>query len=162
MDKKKKKKKKRSEYVTMRKETVYLSIRFWFCSNQVDSLLDVNRQLLVNRLEIGMINLILGGICVHFIQVCKCLHVCVFWTFPPLVQNKHWFCGVLPLSTGWWIFFQANMAGMNEEEYKKRAAFLKQQRDKLMEMKRREREKQLLSASSNQPARPASARAARR
>ena len=53
------------------------------------------------------------------------------------------------------------MAGMSEEEYKKRVHFLKQQRDKLMEMKRREREKQLLSAASSQPARPASARAAR-
>lgn len=53
------------------------------------------------------------------------------------------------------------MAGMSEDEYKKRVNFLKQQRDKLMEMKRREREKQLLSAASDQPARPASARAAR-
>ncbi|XP_076463897.1 uncharacterized protein LOC143296038 [Babylonia areolata] len=56
----------------------------------------------------------------------------------------------------------ASMAGMSEEEYKKRVHFLKQQRDKLMEMKRREREKQLLSAASTQPARPASARAARK
>ncbi|KAL8590290.1 hypothetical protein ACOMHN_006406 [Nucella lapillus] len=55
----------------------------------------------------------------------------------------------------------ASMAGMSEEEYMKRVHFLKQQRDKLMEMKRREREKQLLSAASSQPARPASARAAR-
>lgn len=53
------------------------------------------------------------------------------------------------------------MAGMSEDEYKKRVNFLKQQRDKLMEMKRREREKRLLSAASSQPARPASARAAR-
>lgn len=52
------------------------------------------------------------------------------------------------------------MAGMTEEEYKKRAQFLKEQRDKLMEMKQREREKQLLSAASIQPSRPASARAA--
>ncbi|XP_005098604.1 cilia- and flagella-associated protein 36 [Aplysia californica] len=55
----------------------------------------------------------------------------------------------------------ANMAGMSEEEYKKRAEFLKQQRDKLMEMKRKEREKQLLTAEKSQPQRPASARAAR-
>lgn len=55
----------------------------------------------------------------------------------------------------------ASMAGMSEEEYKKRVDYLKQQRDKLMEMKRREREKQLLSAETKQPTRPASARAAR-
>ncbi|KAK7103618.1 hypothetical protein V1264_018485 [Littorina saxatilis] len=55
----------------------------------------------------------------------------------------------------------ASMAGMSQEEYQKRVNFLKQQRDKLMEMKRKEREKQLLSAASSQPARPASARAAR-
>lgn len=53
------------------------------------------------------------------------------------------------------------MAGMNEEEYKRRAEFLRQQRDKLMEMKRKEREKQLLTAERAQPQRPASARAAR-
>lgn len=53
------------------------------------------------------------------------------------------------------------MAGMTEDEYKQRVNFLKQQRDKLMEMKRREREKQLLSAESSQPTRPASAQAAR-
>lgn len=53
------------------------------------------------------------------------------------------------------------MAGMSEEEYKRRAEFLRQQRDKLMEMKRKEREKQLLSAERSQPQRPASARAAR-
>ncbi|KAH9489515.1 hypothetical protein Btru_037376 [Bulinus truncatus] len=55
----------------------------------------------------------------------------------------------------------ANMAGMSEEEYKKRAEFLRKQRDKLMEMKQKEREKQLLSAEKSQPQRPASARAAR-
>ncbi|CAG5130675.1 unnamed protein product [Candidula unifasciata] len=55
----------------------------------------------------------------------------------------------------------ANMSGLTEEEYKKRAEYLKQQRDKLMEMKRKEREKQLLSAEKSQPQRPASARAAR-
>lgn len=53
------------------------------------------------------------------------------------------------------------MSGLTEEEYKKRAEYLKQQRDKLMEMKRKEREKQLLSAEKSQPQRPASARAAR-
>nr|KAG5712787.1 hypothetical protein BaRGS_007384 [Batillaria attramentaria] len=55
----------------------------------------------------------------------------------------------------------ASMAGMSEADYKKRVEFLKQQRDKLMEMKRKEREKQLLSAASTQPNRPSSARAAR-
>ena len=53
------------------------------------------------------------------------------------------------------------MAGMSEKEYQQRVQFLKQQRDKLMEMKRKEREKQLLSAEHSQPQRPASARAAR-
>ncbi|KAK3780668.1 hypothetical protein RRG08_028116 [Elysia crispata] len=55
----------------------------------------------------------------------------------------------------------ASMAGMSEKEYQQRVQFLKQQRDKLMEMKRKEREKQLLSAEHSQPQRPASARAAR-
>lgn len=55
----------------------------------------------------------------------------------------------------------ASMAGMSGEEYKRRVEFLRQQRDKLMEMKRKEREKQLLSAEKSQPQRPASARAAR-
>ena len=53
------------------------------------------------------------------------------------------------------------MAGMSEQEYQRRVQFLKQQRDKLMEMKRKEREKQLLTAEHSQPQRPASARAAR-
>ena len=53
------------------------------------------------------------------------------------------------------------MAGLSEAEYQKRAEFLKQQRDKLMEMKKKEREKQLLTAERSQPQRPASARAAR-
>ncbi|GFR66891.1 cilia- and flagella-associated protein 36-like [Elysia marginata] len=55
----------------------------------------------------------------------------------------------------------ASMAGMSEQEYQQRVQFLKQQRDKLMEMKRKEREKQLLTAEHSQPQRPASARAAR-
>ena len=54
--------KKVPEYVTMRKETVDLSIRSWLCSTQVGSSSAVNLQLAVNRLEIGLINLILGGI----------------------------------------------------------------------------------------------------
>ena len=48
--------------MTMRKETVDLSIRSWLCSSQVGSSLDVNLRLCVNRLEIGLINLILGSI----------------------------------------------------------------------------------------------------
>ena len=46
------------EYVTIRKETVDLSIRSWLCSTQVGSSFDVNLRLVVNRLEIGLINLI--------------------------------------------------------------------------------------------------------
>ena len=83
--------------------------------------------------------------------------------------HTHMFRFWLPLPSGWCSALtlslcgvtQASMAGMSEDEYKKRVNFLKQQRDKLMEMKRKEREKQLLSAASDQPARPASARAAR-
>ena len=47
----------------MRKETVDLSIRSWLCYIQVGSSLDVNLRLVVNCLEIGLINLIFGGIC---------------------------------------------------------------------------------------------------
>ena len=83
--------------------------------------------------------------------------------------HTHMFRFWLRLPSGWCSALtlslcgvtQASMAGMSEDEYKKRVNFLKQQRDKLMEMKRKEREKQLLSATSDQPARPASARAAR-
>ena len=46
--------KKVPEYVTMRKETVDLSIRSWLCSSQVGSLSAVNLWLGVNRLEIGL------------------------------------------------------------------------------------------------------------
>ena len=45
----------------MRKETIDLSIRSWICSTEVGSLLDVNLRLIVNRLEIELINRILGG-----------------------------------------------------------------------------------------------------
>ena len=54
--------KKVPKYVTMRKETFDLSIRFWLCFTQVGSSLDLNIRLVVNRLEIGLTNLILGGI----------------------------------------------------------------------------------------------------
>ena len=54
--------KKVPEYITMRKETVDLSIRSWLCSTQVGSSSAVNLRLGVNRLEIGLINLILGGV----------------------------------------------------------------------------------------------------
>lgn len=55
----------------------------------------------------------------------------------------------------------AAMAGMSAEEIKKRQAYLIQQRDKLIAMKKAEREKQLLSAEQSQPTRPMSSRAAR-
>ena len=54
--------KKESEYVTMKKETIDFCIRSWLCSTQVGSSSDVILRLVVNRLEIGLINLILGGI----------------------------------------------------------------------------------------------------
>ena len=55
--------KKVSEYVTIREETVDLSIRSWLCFTQVGSSLAVNLRLGVNRLEIDrVINLIFGGI----------------------------------------------------------------------------------------------------
>ena len=51
---------------------------------------------------------------------------------------------------------------MSPDELSKRQDFLKQQRDKLLAMKKAEREKQLLKAEQNQgSARPRSARAAR-
>ena len=53
------------------------------------------------------------------------------------------------------------MSGLSAEELKKRQEYLRQQRDKLVEMKRKEREKQLLTAEQSNPQRPMSARAAR-
>ena len=53
------------------------------------------------------------------------------------------------------------MQHLSAEDQKKREQFLKQQRDKLMAMKKKEREKLLLSAERSQPQRPVSARAAR-
>ena len=53
------------------------------------------------------------------------------------------------------------MAGMSADELKKRQEYLRQQRDKLVEMKRKEREKQLLTAEKSNPQRPMSARVAR-
>ena len=51
---------------------------------------------------------------------------------------------------------------MDEEELKRRTAFLRAQRDKLLAMKKEEREKQLAEAEKAQmKARPKSARAAR-
>ncbi|XP_052275295.1 cilia- and flagella-associated protein 36-like isoform X2 [Dreissena polymorpha] len=55
----------------------------------------------------------------------------------------------------------AAMAGMSADEIKKRQEYLRQQRDKLVAMKKKEREKQLLTAEQSDPGRPASARAAR-
>lgn len=53
------------------------------------------------------------------------------------------------------------MAGMSADEIKKRQEYLRAQRDKLISMKKKEREKQLLSAEQSNPERPQSARAAR-
>ncbi|XP_053378212.1 cilia- and flagella-associated protein 36-like [Mercenaria mercenaria] len=55
----------------------------------------------------------------------------------------------------------AAMAGLSAEEIKKRQQYLIAQRDKLIAMKKKEREKQLLSAEQSNPGRPMSARAAR-
>ncbi|WAR23670.1 CFA36-like protein [Mya arenaria] len=55
----------------------------------------------------------------------------------------------------------AAMAGMSADEIKKRQEYLRQQRDKLIAMKKAEREKQLLTAEQSNPERPASARASR-
>ena len=52
---------------------------------------------------------------------------------------------------------------INPDDLLKRQAYLRQQRDKLLEMKRQEREKQLQSyEQSHKQARPKSSRAARR
>lgn len=54
------------------------------------------------------------------------------------------------------------MSGMSAEELKKRQEYLRQQRDKLISMKKKEREKELLSAEQSNPGRPASAQMARK
>ena len=56
------KEKKAPEYVTMRKETVDLSIRSWLCSTQVGSSSAVNLQFICEPLRDRVINLILGGV----------------------------------------------------------------------------------------------------
>ncbi|XP_057315377.1 cilia- and flagella-associated protein 36-like [Hydractinia symbiolongicarpus] len=53
------------------------------------------------------------------------------------------------------------MAQATEEDLKKRAEYLKQQRDKLLAMKKQEREKQLSEYTKSQPKRPSSARVAK-
>ncbi|KAL5008428.1 hypothetical protein ScPMuIL_014009 [Solemya velum] len=53
------------------------------------------------------------------------------------------------------------LSKLNPEELRKRQEFLSQQRDKLIAMKKKEREKQLLAAEQSQPQRPMSARAAK-
>lgn len=52
------------------------------------------------------------------------------------------------------------MSKLNPEDLKKRQEFLRQQRDKLIEMKKNERKKQLMKAEKEQPQRPKSARTA--
>ena len=59
------------------------------------------------------------------------------------------------------VLLQAALQGLSPEELQKRQEYLRQQRDKLVEMKRKEREKQLLTAEQSNPQRPMSARAAR-
>ena len=52
---------------------------------------------------------------------------------------------------------------MTEEELARRTEYLKQQRDKLLELKKQERQKRLVTYTEKEPkARPTSARAARR
>ena len=77
--------KKVPEYVTMRKETVDLSIRSWLCSTQVGSSLDVNLGLVVNCLEMRLINLIYKCpfmyMCVHtmsYMHVYAMCYMCVY------------------------------------------------------------------------------------
>lgn len=53
------------------------------------------------------------------------------------------------------------MSGLSKEELQKRQDFLRDQRDKLLAMKKEAREKQLGTAEKEGPARPQSARAAR-
>lgn len=53
------------------------------------------------------------------------------------------------------------MSKLSADELQRRQEFLKQQRDKLIAMKKNEREKHLLSAEKAAPSRPKSARAAR-
>jgi hypothetical protein len=50
---------------------------------------------------------------------------------------------------------------MTPEELKQRQEYLREQRDKLLAMKKQAREKQLGTAASQQPTRPQSARTAR-
>ncbi|CAG2257497.1 cilia- and flagella-associated protein 36-like [Mytilus galloprovincialis] len=55
----------------------------------------------------------------------------------------------------------AALSKLSPDELKQRQEYLKQQRDKLVAMKKKEREKQLLAAEQTQPQRPVSARNAR-
>lgn len=55
---------------------------------------------------------------------------------------------------------QNTVSKLNPEDLKKRQEFLRQQRDKLIEMKKNERKKQLMKAEKEQPQRPKSARTA--
>ncbi|XP_021345422.1 cilia- and flagella-associated protein 36-like [Mizuhopecten yessoensis] len=55
----------------------------------------------------------------------------------------------------------AELSKLDAAQLKQRQEYLKQQRDKLLSMKKAEREKQLLSAEQSQQARPTSARVAR-
>lgn len=59
------------------------------------------------------------------------------------------------------LLSQAALKNLTPSELKKRQEYLSEQRDKLLAMKKKEREKQLLKAERMQPQRPMSARAAR-
>lgn len=54
------------------------------------------------------------------------------------------------------------MSKLSPDELQKRQEYLKQQRDKLLAMKKQQREKQLVTAEKANPKRPQSARAARK
>lgn len=74
----------------------------------------------------------------------------------PLVIYLVSFKNIFPV---FWI--QASLSKLSPEEIKQRQEFLRQQRDKLLAMKKEAREKQLKDAERLQSARPMSARAAR-
>ena len=65
--------KKKPEYVTMRKETVDLSIRSWLCSTQEGSSSAVNLRFVCEPLIDRVINLIFGGfLSIQFIHSFIC------------------------------------------------------------------------------------------
>lgn len=60
------------------------------------------------------------------------------------------------------LFFHSKGASLSEDELKQRTEYLKEQRDKLLKLKKQQREKNLEKFTEEQPkSRPMSARAAR-